>query len=1157
MAADLRLLWGRAGAGKTRRCLEEVLEELKRDPAGPPLLFIVPEQATFEVERALAAASPGGGFIRAYVLGFRRLAYRVLAETGGVIRPRISDLGKRLALRRLLLRGQDKLTLLGRAAGERHFADTLAGLINEFKAYGIQPGDLEDAAGKLPAEAGAGLGGKVRDLAFLYREYEEFLRERYLDPEDCLQLLAEKLPQAALAEGARVWVDGFTWFTPQEYRGLEALLQRAAEVTVTLCLDEPDSGEHSRPEALFYRQWLTRKKLQQLAGQLKASLREEGLPPGRRFAARPLLAHVEGNFFTSRAQCWTGDAQGLVVAEAANRRTEAEAIAREILRLSREEGLRWRDMAVLLRDSEAYGELMSGVLADHDIPVFSDSNRPGNCHPLAELLRSALEVLTSNWNYEAVFRCLKTDLCGLERDEVDILENYCLEFGIRGSRWTRSEPWTFRRRFSLDDTLEADPEADAALEKLDALRRRVVAPLQELASALRPEGVQAGTAVVYAGALYRFLLRLAVPERLEEWAVAREAAGELEQSREHRQMWREVLELLDQLVETFGGEALPLPEFAELIGEGLDGLKLSLIPPGLDYVTVGSLERSRLLKVAAVFIPGASDGCLPLRRRQEGLLSDADRDRLASCGLEMAGGAVDDTFAEQFLVYTALSRAGRQLWISSPLADADGKGLTPSALLKHLRELSGAPLKSLPQEPPPGRAAEYFGRPRTTLAVLNTALRQYRQGGQLDEEWWAVYNWAASRPEHKTDLQAALAGFFHHNQVAALPPGLPAALYCPQNRLRGSVTRFESFRACPFRHFAQYGLGLRERPVHRLADPDLGQFLHAVLKEFGERLQAEQRDWGSLSPEETAVCCGQVVNDLAPRLQNEILLSSRQYEHLLERLRRRAIRACGRLVEMAKVSEFRPLALELSFGRGDAALPPLRFGLGDHPELEVAGQIDRLDWAEKDGEKYIAVLDYKSGGAGLDMTEVYYGLRLQLLTYLLAVRGSGSYRPAALLYFFLKNPVITAGCWLPPEKILQRINGQLKLPGWVLAEPEVVRMLDQSMEGWSEFLKVGFTKDGFHKTCLPQLKTGEEFELLLAHTARELPAAAREILAGKIDIAPYCLEKRIPCGYCAYRSVCQFDRYLPENNYRFLRKLDGDTVLEELRRTKDHPGGEK
>ncbi|HWR41407.1 MAG TPA: PD-(D/E)XK nuclease family protein, partial [Patescibacteria group bacterium] len=870
-----------------------------------------------------------------------------------------------------------------------------------------------------------------------------------------------------------------------------------------------------------------------------------------------LLHHVEGHFFSPRFSSWSGECQGLVVAEAANRRAEAEAIAREMIRLSREEGLRWREMAVLLRDGETYGELMAGVLADHDIPVFSDGSRPANRHPLAELLRSALEVVVENWNYEPVFRCLKTDLCGLKRDEVDILENYCLEFGIRGSRWTRPEPWTFRRRFSLADDVETDQEAEETLAQMNELRQRTVSPLAALAAALKPDKTEPANAAVYGQAVYQFLLEMDVPGRLEEWAAAKEQAGELEPAREHRQIWREVMELLDQLVETFAEETMPLAEFAELIGEGLDGLTLSLIPPGLDYVTVGLLEHSRLLRVEAVFVPGANDGCLPMRRGQEGLLSDGDRERLAGCGVELAGGAADDTFAEQFLVYTALSRAGRQLWISCPLADADGKGLTPSPLMKRLRELSGVPLKTLPLEPPSGRAGEYLSRPRPTLAVLNAALRQYRQTGVLDTEWWAVYNWAASRQEQKSGLQTALSGFFHRNEAPPLPSGLPAALYCSQNRLRGSVTRFESFRACPFRHFAQYGLGLKERPVHRLSDPDLGQFLHAVLKEFGEQLQAEGRDWGSLPPEEVAARVGKTVMELAPRLQNEILLSSRQYEHLLERLRLRAIRACGRLAEMARVSRFKPLALELSFGRGAAPLPPLCFLLASGTELEVVGQIDRLDGAEKDGQKLIAVLDYKSGNAGLDLAEVYHGLRLQLLTYMLAVRASGDYQPAALLYFFLKNPVITGSSWLPPAKVLQQINSRLKLNGWILAEPEVVRMLDESMEGWSEFLKVAFTKDGFHKSCWPQLKTGEEFSLLLDHVARELPAVGDEMMAGTIAIAPSCLEKRIPCGYCVYRTVCQFDRYLPENNYRFLTKPDEERILQQLRQSFEIPGGEK
>ncbi|HWR06020.1 helicase-exonuclease AddAB subunit AddB [Sporomusa sp.] len=1155
----LKLILGRAGYGKTWQCFDEVLSRLAASPDGRPLIFIVPEQATYEVERALASACPAAGFVRAHVLGFRRLAHRVLNETGGDARPHISELGKRMVFSRLLMEHKSSLKLLTRAASEKSFAETIEALVKEFKAYGIGPATLAAMAGDQERLGSPALAGKIHDLALLYQGFEDFLAGRYIDPEDYLSLLAEKIPESGLVAQAEVWIDGFTWFTPQEYAVLEALLKATASVTVTICLDQPDNPLNTREEALFHRQWETYAKLKKMASGLKVPVSQQELFIPRRFE-KPVLAAIEQQFFGSRnagAQFEQAQESGFTLAEAANRRAEAEAIACEMIRLSREEGLRWRDMAVLIRDTDSYNELMATVLADYTIPFFSDGSRPAVHHPLAELVRSAIELVLEKWGYEPVFRCLKTDLFPVTRDEVDILENYCLEFGIRGSRWTNPEAWAFRRRYSLaEDEWASDELSEAEQEYLvhvNHIRSQSTAELVKLADRLTLAVRQGLPPVELAQALYEFLTGLQVADTLESWADAAEAGGDLEQAREHRQMWAKVVELLDQIVDTFGDQPLTLEDFSAIISEGLEGTTLSLIPPGLDYVTIAALERTRRLKIKAAFVPGASDGALPRRRREEGLLTDSERAQLITLGLELGGGAAADTFAEQFLIYTALTRAGRRLWVSYPLADAEGKALGPSMIVRRLKEITGAKVRALPVEPPPGREAEYLARPERALAALAGALRLYKHTGHISPAWWDVYNWALAETSLRPQLTAALAGLFHHNQVERLPKNLSGRLYLKNGVLRGSVTRFESFRACPFKHFAQYGLGLKERAVYQLKAPDLGQFLHAVIKQFGDRLTERGQPWGDVTQTQISELCTGIVTELAPKLQNEILLSSKQHEHLVTRLTRRAVRSISRLVAWAQVSKFKPLALEQSFGRGSGALPPLTFPLPGGA-LEVAGQIDRLDVGEHEGQQYALVIDYKSGGAWLSLAEVYYGLKLQLLTYLLvAVGRQGTANlclPAGVLYYFLKNPVVSGSTLKTPEQIEKEINSKLKMPGWLLADVNLAGLLDGTLNGWSEFFRIALGKNGFYESCMDKLKTEEEFALLLAHVEEQLVAVAEAILAGETTIRPYRLDKATPCGYCAFRPVCQFDRHLPENDYLALPRLDDQTIMNELRQRK-------
>lgn len=1144
----LTLVVGGAGTGKSFYCREAIRERLQQSPEGNPLLLILPEHATFQSENDLAATPGLQGFTRAHVFGFQRLAHRVLLETGGALRPHITELGKKLVLSRLLQEHQAEFTVFRQAAGQRSFAETLAGIIKEFKSYAVKPEDLLTVKTGMPPSP---LADKLHDLYILYHDFEVFLQSRYTDPEDYLNLLAENINRSSLVQGAEVWLDGFVWFNPREMAVLKEILTTAAEVTVTLCLPPSALLQPQSETSLFYRQWNTRRKLRELAAATGAAVREVPLQESRRFADNPALAHLERQFFSYPVQPWRQPYQDIALVEAANRRTEVEGMARDMIRLCREGNCRWRDIAVLLRDTESYNDIVERVLADYGIPFFSDRRRLAVHHPLAELLRSALETLTENWSYEPLFRCLKTDFFPLARAEVDQLENYVLEFGIRGTRWSKPEPWRFMRRLSLGEEEELSDEQLDYLDSIHAIRMTASGPLLKLS-----EGLQAAASVrELTTVLYYFLEELSVPETLENWADKDEQAGDVDSAREHRQIWSAVVELLEQLVETCGDEALKPADFAAVLNDGLENLRLSLIPPGLDHVTIASLEQNTVDNIPAVYVLGANDGVLPMRGRSEGVLTDKDREDMAARGMELAPGALADTFAERYLIYLALTRSRQHLWFSYPLADEEGKGLAPSLVIKRLRQLlNQAPLFYLPAEPPEGCEYDYVAQPERSIAALVAAIRQYKAGRGISPVWWAVYNWALQCKERNGYLSQALGGLFHQNQAADLPLELAVRLYPRNRKIRGSVTRLESFQACPFKHFAQYGLHLRERPVFRLQPLDLGQFLHSALKAFGDHMEEKGLTWGALTPAEYGDLCGNVVQQLIPRLQNEILLSSGQYRHLTRRLENTVKRSVERLAEFDRVSHFKPVALEKAFGQGSDALPPLVYPLPDGVVMELVGQIDRLDSACYNGICYLLVIDYKSGGAWISLPEVYYGLKLQLLTYLLAAQkaggalsGAGECRPAGVLYYFLKNPSISGQVLLPLEEIKKTLNNQLKMPGWVLADQDIIRLLDQTMDSRSDFLKVALKKDGtVYSSSLAYVKTTEEFSLLLRHVEATLAGIGEQIMRGRTGIEPYQLGTQTACSYCRYSPVCQFDQSLPDNDYRILKQLEETQIWRKL-----------
>ncbi|NLW07582.1 MAG: helicase-exonuclease AddAB subunit AddB, partial [Clostridia bacterium] len=717
-------------------------------------------------------------------------------------------------------------------------------------------------------------------------------------------------------------------------------------------------------------------------------------------------------------------------------------------------------------------------------------------------------------------------------------ENYVLAHGIRGRQWLEPEPWRYKSRYSLEEDL--DPEtSDEELEIINTIRQQASRHL--LAFYRSVKNGQPLTARRLSAALFELLLQLEVPQQLEEWRRQATATGDLDAAQEHEQVWDGLIELLDELVAALEDAPIEPAEYYAVLDSGLDSLKLRLIPPALDQVVVGSLDRSRQPELEAALLLGVGEGLLPARLPEDATFNDREREELQAAGVELAPQGSVQLFHEEFLAYLALTRSRRFLWLSYPLADSEGKALAPSPLIRRLRQL----LPQLQEESVglelPGSEADlqFLATPRQAAGWLAGILGR---GRPLSPLWQEVLTWLCNDRERERWL-AYLGGIHYRNQVEPLAPDSVARLY-PQP-LRCSISQLETYARCPFRFFLAYGLRLKERRLYQVDAASMGQFYHAALKLFVEELRSSGTDWGDIDADEASAIIKRVVSDLAPSLQHEIFSSSARYAYLLRKLEQTLQRAIAALSEHARRGQFRPLAVEARFGQ-QGQLPALVLAAGSKGQLFLEGQVDRIDVAEYQGKKYLRVIDYKSSPLDLKLEDIYYGLSLQLPLYLLAALSAApallgtSAEPAGLLYFAVRNPYLRQKEPLTDAtEIEKRRRRELKMRGLLLAEPEIIKLMDAEVISEPDLLPVQLNKDGSLRKNAPAVNR-QQMQALLNLAQQRAADLARSILSGRVQISPYYRGRDTGCNFCPYRAVCSFDRQIPGVTYRHLKAIKGD-----------------
>lgn len=1137
----LRLVTGASGAGKSTFVYQEMIKRSEQEPDGK-FFIIVPDQFTMQTQMDLVTMHEKRGIMNIDVLSFGRLTHRVFEELGGQNRPMLDDTGKSLIIRRVAAGIKEQLPVIGGNLSRTGYVHEVKSAISEFMQYGVGLQELEELTA-FSRKRGQ-LYYKLKDLQVVYEGFLQFIQDRFLTVEESLEVLAALLPSSRLLKDSVIVFDGFTGFTPVQLKVIGQLLTHAKEVIVTVTAEAsaclPGQGGEQDLFALSHKTIGALNRLAEERGVAAAEpvvLSPSVLP---RFQENQALAHLEKRLFRYPVKPFLGKTEGLRILEASTQREEVRSICIAIRRLIEQENYCYRDIAVICGDYGAYASCMEQEFAAYDIPVYLDQTRGIVLNPFIEYMKSALQVRVQNYSFESVFHYLRSGLADFTPEECDRLETYVHALGIRGRK-----KWESLFVYKTEDM--TDPIAE--LEELNALRQRLVDQLEPLYGSYRQTRE-------FAQGLYRFIADNQVQQKLKRYEEQFAAAGDQVRVREYAQIYRLVMDLLDQIVSLIGEEPAKPEEFARILEAGFEEIQVGTIPQNVDRVVVGDMERTRLKQVKALFFAGVNDGYIPKNAGKGGIISDMEREFLIGSGKELAPSPRQQMYIQKFYLYLNLTKPSKHLVLSYARMNAEGKGLRPSYLIGQLKRLFPALCTEQPEAEPLLSRIQSLKDGREYLVEGLRAFADSAMPKEQEADFFTLYHLYRREELYQVWTGQLTDTAFFKYRASSLGRAVAAALY--GQTLSGSVSRLEQFASCAYAHFLRYGLKLREQGDFSFEAVDLGNIFHGVLEIFADKLKELGRTWFDFSKAEGERLVEEAVDAYAVTYNNTVLFDNARNIYMIHRIKRILKRTVMAMQYQLQKGSFVPEQFEVSFSVLEE-LDAVNIALTQQEKLRLRGRIDRMDIKEDENHVYVKVMDYKSGSRDFSLAALYYGLQLQLVVYLNAAMELAAKKhpdkevvPAAMLYYRVQDPMVE----LPeteasPEEINRQILRALRTTGVVNSREAVVQGLDESLTAKSDVIPVERNKNGSFSARSSVMEEAD-FKAVAAFADRKIRAAGRQILDGRITLDPYVQGAKSACDYCPYKKVCGFDKKIDGFSLRELENLKEDEALLRIRKETAH-----
>ncbi|GEA33256.1 helicase-exonuclease AddAB subunit AddB [Clostridium diolis] len=1146
---SIRFVYGRSGTGKSKFCIDEIKNNIDKKLDLNKLILLVPEQYTFTTENKILHEIGEHAFFRTEVLSFKKMAHNIFEEYGGRVKEIIKESGRNMLIHRVINENIESLDYFNRMSREQGFNEIISEVISEFKKYNISIDSIRAIDEKINDNE---LYQKIKELMIIYEAFNLKMHENYIDGDDQLTLLNKKLLESSAYVDSEVWIDEFTSFTPQQLDIIKVLAKRCRRVNITFCIDNKSLNNNSEDITDVFN------IIKSTENKILKIMKENNIAYDKpvnlnnaipyRFKDNLELDHIEKYFFSYPFNEYDKTPERITLYKASNIYDEIERVSKSITSLVREKGYRYRDISVVCRNIDDYEKIISVIFKDYNIPYFLDKKIQLLSNPLIVLISSAFEILLKNWSYESVFKYLKSGLTGIDNSYIDRLENFILEYGVKGYKWTSRE--TVNEKWFIGNSELTDDKVLIA-EIMEEIRYPLMIFHNKINGKHKVKDI--------CSAIYEFLVDVKVFDRINEWIKNFEELGLEDKVKEYSQVESIVIDILDQAVDVIGEERLEYSEFFRILSSGFANEEIGIIPVALDQVNIGDIARIKGRDVKVLYIVGINDGVLPASKKEEGLLSDRDRITLGEVGINLSSTTRNKVFEEQYLLYIALTISSEYLMLSYPMADFEGKSLRPSIVISRIKKI----FPNLIEE-----SAIYdlkilenkFGKiiaPIPTFNELIISMRKDFDKEYIEPHWSEVYEWFKNNGEFKDKVKNIFKGLSYSNIGDKVPRNKLRKLY--QNDLEKlvfSVSKLEKYAECPFSYFVQYGLKAKNRKVYEFTPPDLGSFVHEMLDSFTNKVREDGILWSDLSNEK----CKKIISNLIDKKlmdeSNSILNSTKKFKYLAQRFKRVISKSVSVIASQIGKGEFEVFKTEFDFGSYSSG-EAITLDLSDNEKVYLQGRIDRIDKLDLDGETYIRIIDYKTGAKKFDLNEIYHGLQMQLLVYLDALIRNSKYildkqvKPGAILYFKIDDPIIKSKKEMTDEEVEKEVLSALKMKGLVLKDARVVKAMDKDIEGYSLVIPASFKADGSFKAT-SDVVTEEEFRILREYVNRKMIEICEEMLSGDIKIQPTKNSNIAHCEYCDFSSICQFDTEIKDNKYKIIINKSTNDIWNNIKKEIDN-----
>lgn len=1107
---EFKIVYGRSGSGKTTYIFNSIREKIKEKNK---IYIVVPEQFSFSAENHLLDIIEENSSVNAEVLTLSRMADRVIENTVGNGKSHLSGIGKSIIIYDVIDSLKKSMNFLSNSDKNLELATRM---ITEFKKHNVKSEDFDLLQDKIDDKY---LKLKLEDSRKILEKYQDRISKNYIDEADSLEILADNIEKSNLFNDAIFYIDEFAGFTPSEYQVIDKLCRIANEMTITLCTDSLENVENIE-ENLFYFNNITGEKLLDIARRNGCFIDKINLEESKRFESKELQV-LEKNIYKIGNKKFLETTADINLFIAKNLESEVENVARNIVNLVRKKSYRFRDIAVVCNNIDSYSSDIKAIFNKYEIPVFIDEKKDINNNILMKYIISLLNILTTNFSYEAMFSYIKSGMLDLDKDDIYILENYVNKWGIRGSKWYKEE-FLYEEKNDIQD-------------KLNEIRKKIVFPILEFKENLSGEK----TAKSICEYLYNFIEKNEVQKNILNKAKLLEEQGLVEIAEEYRNGIKLFFDVLDEIVLIFNDEKMSFDRFNKILQIGISKSEFGSIPTFFDQVLFGDIGRSKTKDIKVLFLIGLNDGVIPNIVKDEGFFNDKDRELLKENNVELAKNSLELLYEDQFNIYKVLSMPKHKLFLSYAISDKEGKSLRQSILVTQIKKI-------FPNITEDSDVINDKFEITTKEGTLDYAVEKYQKF--LDEEdvkeseldviaWYRKYE-----KERITKIFRA-AKFTNIPEIISVEN--IKKLY--GNSLRTSVSRLEQYKRCPFAFHMKYGLKLSEEEEFKIRALDTGNFMHEVIDEVFERIEDEDLNIKEITKDELFNIISDIINKKLGMSKNYIFSSSPKFVALTKRLKKVVYQSINYIVEQLKNSKFELYGHELEFSE-KSEFKPMKLELEDGNQVVVTGKIDRVDVAKVDDKRYVRIIDYKSSVRDVDLNQIVAGIQIQLLTYLDEMSEQKDFESAGILYFNLLDTIIKANRNMSDEEIRKQLNKKFRMKGLVIADLDIIKMMDSriSPSNYSESIPVYLDKDGNISNSKSSVLEKEKFEKLQKYTKYVITEIAKEIFSGKIDIKPYYMNKKTPCEYCEYKSICNFDPKFKDNNYRYIKNYSKEYVIEEI-----------